>query len=89
MGIWCSVCPVCIKPWIPSPVPHKLGVMTHTYTPNPQEANTEGLGVQGYPKLHSKFEGSLSNLRPCLATEEEKRVGGLRHCSIAVRMHHD
>lgn len=39
-----------------------------------QKVETEGLGIQGHPQLHSKFKVSLDYMRPCLKIFEKKKT---------------
>lgn len=46
---WECACLTCMKPWLQSPAPHKVIVMTHACNPNTQEVEAEEAQVQDYP----------------------------------------
>lgn len=60
------------KPWVLSPVRHKLGMMSHAYNPSTQETDARGSQIQGDPQLCRAQHRSVQTL----SSKQHKVVPG-------------
>lgn len=63
---WPDACLVYKKPWVGSPVPHKMIEVAHACNPSPQAVEAVGSEVQDRPQLHSECKACM---RPIISTK--------------------
>lgn len=62
----------CLKPWVQSPAQHRLGATVHTCGPSLPVVEARRSQIQSHRWLHSEYEASLSYMRPCVKTNNNK-----------------
>lgn len=65
-----------MKPWVPFPAPHKLGVLVQTCHSSTWKVEARGSEVQDYPYLHRESESSLGYIRPYWGQESDPMFAG-------------